>query len=176
MPITYAFELSIASRVEAKTQASGIQAGPRRIDDSFAVEAGADAATQLAITAFSGGYVTASVAGVVLAIATLTNPGGSFDYEPLGGTSPLGSKLKYIWALNEDPAIGINVVIPATLGLAGLGWVANGHVARLDPSPGGKWELVLKSGSSTLVTGSNDGLKFVADSGTPRLRLRCGFG
>jgi tartrate dehydratase beta subunit/fumarate hydratase class I family protein len=83
-------------------------------------------------------------------------------------------KLKTLYLENTDGAATVDVTCPATLFLAGVGWVASQEVVKLQPY--GAALFVFPAGSAVLTAGTNDALLFTASAGTPTIKIGAVFG
>jgi hypothetical protein len=83
-------------------------------------------------------------------------------------------KLKALYLENLDDTRTVTVSIPSSNGLAGLGWVGSGVVVVLQPRASAM--LIFPTGSSTLTSGSNDGLTFTSSAASPNVKIAAAFG
>ena len=128
-----------------------------------------------------GGYsgtFTAVTGGTLLNLANGSNiviSGGAGSIAPAQGyVITAVKKLRTLYLENTDGTNTVTVSCPATLFLAGVGWVASQVVVTLQP--GGAVQFVFPAGSSVLTSGANDGLSFVSSAGSPVVRIAATFG
>ncbi len=125
-----------------------------------------------------GGTFTAASTGGTLNLADSTNickTGATGTILPAQGyVITAAKKLRALQLKNLDAAIVVTVTCPATLFVAGLGWVASQVVTVLQPL--GMYVGVWPTGSSVLTAGTNDALVFTSASGTPTVEIVAIFG
>jgi hypothetical protein len=68
----------------------------------------------------------------------------------------------------------VTVTCPATLFVAGLGWVGSQVIDVLQP--GGAFVKLWPTGSAVLTAASNDAIVLTADAGTPTVEIAAVFG
>lgn len=83
-------------------------------------------------------------------------------------------KLRALYVENLDTANTVTVTCPATLFLAGVGWVASQVVVVLQPL--GAHQFLWPVGSAVLTAGTNDALVFTSSAGTPTVAIAALFG
>jgi hypothetical protein len=83
-------------------------------------------------------------------------------------------KLRALYLENLDTVKVVTVTCPATLFLAGVGWVASQVVVTLQPL--GAALYLFPAGSAVLTAGTNDALLFTSDAGTPTVAIAALFG
>lgn len=94
---------------------------------------------------------------------------------PMGGYLAATKKLRGLYLKNMDATQTVTVTCPATLFIAGLGWVASQVIVVLQPL-GEYGPVIWPNGSTALVAGSNDAIVLTPGAGTPIVKIGAIFG
>jgi len=177
MPPT--FSGSVSARITGVNALSGNETGSTTFAASLqhAYSTGAVAPDIVAGGGYEGTF-TCPTTGGTLNLADSTNickTGATGTIAPAQGYVITAAKrLKTLYLENLDATNTVDVTCPATLFVAGVGWVASQEVVKLQP--GGAALFIFPAGSSVLTSGTNDALLFTASAGTPTVRIAATFG
>ena len=121
------------------------------------------------------GVATVTTTPTDIELAHATDPLQALgDATQFQGQSPASKKLKALLLKNLSAASYIDVKMPATLGLAGLGFAASQLIKRIMPNGHLSWSD--PGGSTAMVNDTNDHLELTAQVGTPQLEILAIYG
>jgi hypothetical protein len=130
-------------------------------------------APDLKITGGLFGIFTATTTAQALDLTAADPFGTGGDSTPAQGFVVLGSVVRVMRFENIDPTNYVDILMPASGGVAFYNWAASQQIFRLRPNG----ELVIVDPANvTALTASNDQLSLIASAGTPQVRCQFYFG